>query len=395
MNNKKKTLIFIEDGSFTFDSRVIREATALIENGWVVIVVSPKLKNDPYYRKVDTNLYLYHYLKPNGRTFMGHIIEHTITLIMGWLYSLYIYFKHGFRIFHACNPTDTLWLLALPYKLFGVKFIYDQHDLCPELYLCRGKHSRKSIIYYILLLLERISYKIADVVISTNESFKEVAIKRGKKAPESIFVVRNGPDLKRFKKAENNIKSNINNDIIVGYLGNMNAHDGVENVILAANEIKNTYERIDIKFILIGTGDRQPSLIKMAKELGVEDVVTFTGRIPDKKMLPILTNCDICVQPDTDNPVNRLTTMNKVLEYMALEKPIVAFNLKETIVSCGDSALYADNIYSFIDNIIQLADNYELRIKLGKIGRDRIEKRFSWDYSKKPLLQAYDLCNLK
>ena len=164
---------------------------------------------------------------------------------------------------------------------------------------------------------------------------------------------------------------------------------------MAANEIKNTYERIDIKFILIGTGDRQPSLIKMAKELGVEDVVTFTGRIPDKKMLPILTNCDICVQPDTDNPVNRLTTMNKVLEYMALEKPIVAFNLKETKVSCGNSTLYADNIYSFIDNIIQLADNYELRIKLGKIGRDRIEKRFSWDYSKKPLLQAYDLCNLK
>ena len=394
MNNKKKTLIFIEDGSFTFDNRVIREVTTLIEKGWVVFVVSPKLENDPYYRKVDTNLYLYHYLKPNGRTFIGHIIEHTITLLMGWLYVLYIYIKHGFTIFHACNPTDTLWLLALPYKLFGVKFIYDQHDLCPELYLCRGKHSRKSIIYYILLLLERISYNIADVVISTNESGKEVAIKRGKKAPESIFIVRNGPDLNKFKKTGNNIKSNKNNDIIVGYLGNMNVHDGVENIILAANEIKNIYKRIEIKFILIGSGDRQPSLVKMARELGVEDVVTFTGRIPDKKMLSILTNCDICVQPDPDNPLNRLSTMNKVLEYMALEKPIVAFNLKETKVSCGNSALYADNIYSFIDNIIQLADNNELRKKLGKIGRDRIEKRFSWDYSKEPLLQAYYLCNL-
>lgn len=387
----KKALIFIENYSFTYDKRVIREANALIDNGWDITVISPKYPEDPFYKKLHTNLRAYYYPKLSFESITNHIVEGCITLSLGALLTFWVYIKHGFDIFHACNPMDILWLIALPYKLIGKKFIFDQHDLCPELCLSRGSVKKGSLVYKLLAFLEKYSYKSADAVLATNESYKEIAIKRGGKRPEDVFVVRNGPDLKKFKKATPNTRIKEDGDVLVGYLGNMNPQDGVDYLLEAAYKIVNRHERTNIKFVLVGGGMSQPSLSNQSRKMGLENNVIFTGRIPDGEMLSILNACDICVQPDPHNLLNDISTMNKVLEYMALEKPVIAFDLKETRISCGNAALYVmpNNTTELAEKILYLAKNSRLRTKMGRIGRERVEKRLSWNYSIPSLLAAY------
>jgi glycosyltransferase involved in cell wall biosynthesis len=390
---KKKVLIFIEDGTFTYDNRVIQETNALLNAGWAVTVISEKSNEDPYYRKVNENLHTYFFPKPTARGTLGHILEHSISIVLGSLLSFWIYLRHGFSIFHACNPMDILWIIALPYKILGVKFIYDQHDLCPELYLSRGG-SKKGLLYKILIYLEKCSYNIADVVISTNESFKKIALKRGGVKPQQVFVVRNGPNLEQFKPTKPKIGLKRNGNILVGYLGNMNPQDGVDCLLEAAHEIVINRQYHKIAFILIGGGSVQMNLKQQSAELGLKDYVKFTGRLkPDDQMMSILSACDICVQPDLINPLNDKTTMCKAMEYMALNKPVVAFDLLETRVSCGDAAtyVYENSSVALADKIMELVDDPEKRLEMGSKGRSRIKSKFSWSHSIPNLLNAYEL----
>lgn len=218
---KKKALIFIEDGSFTYDNRVIREANALIDNGWDITVTSPKYADDLFHKKINDDLRVYYYPKPYFESVISHIIEDSVTLFLGSLLTLWAYIRHGFSVFHACNPMDILWMVALPYKFIGKKFIFDEHDLCIELCLSRGSVKKGSLVYKLLAFLEKYFYKFADAVLATNESYKEIAIKRGGKRPEDVFVVRNGPDLKKFKKATPDTRIKEDGDVLVGYLGNI------------------------------------------------------------------------------------------------------------------------------------------------------------------------------
>jgi len=387
-----KALIFIEDGSFTYDNRVIREADALVKNGWQVVVISPKYHGDPFYKKINKNLLAYHYRKPSFKSIWSHAMEGLFTLFLGSLLTLYVYLRHGFSVFHACNPMDILWIIALPYKITGKKFIFDQHDLCVELCLSRGAISTRGLTFKILIFLEAMSYRLADAVIATNESYKDIAIQRGGKSPRSIFVVRNGPDLDKFRKMPENAGLKNKNEILIGYLGNINPQDGADYLLKAAFSVIKERGRGDIKFVFIGDGMAKAELVRLSDNMKLKDSVMFTGRIPDNEMLSILSACDICVQPDPLNPLNDKSTMNKTLEYMALAKPVIAFDLKETRVSCGDAALYVmpNDISELADKIIYLADNPNVRAKLARAGRERIEKELSWNYSVPNLLKAYD-----
>jgi len=389
---KKKVLVFIEDGTFTCDNRVIRETSTLIQEGWEVTVISPKGSNDPLYKKISEKLRAYYFPKPTAKGAFGHIIEHLISLMLGSFLTLWVFLRHGFSVFHACNPMDILWIIALPYKLFGVKFIYDQHDLCPEIILSRGDGDATSILYKLLLVMENISYRIADCVISTNESYKEIAMNRGGKNHSDIFVVRNGPDLDQFKPTTPDPTIKKRGKIIVGYLGNMNIQDGVDYLIEAANEIINNRKRSDISFVLIGSGSVQEILARRVADMGIEENVLFTGRMaPDREMMAVLSACDICVQPDPPNPLNDKSTMCKAMEYMALNKPVIAFDLKETRVTCGDVALYVseNSPLALADKILELADAPDRRTMMGEKGRQRIERFYAWSHSAPNLLKAY------
>lgn len=388
----KKVLIFVEDLPFRYDNRVQREARALTENGWEVTVIAPKNPNDSFYTKLNDNLRCYHYPKPTAESALGHIVEHSLTIILGSILTAWVAVRHGFKVFHACNPMDIFWIIALPYLPFNKKFIFDQHDLCPELYLGRNEGGKTSLFYRTLLYLEKMSYKMADVVISTNESYKKIAMERGGKAEPDIFVVRNGPDLNRMRILEINNRIKSKNETLVGYLGNMNPQDGVNIVLDVASYTVNDKKRQNLKFVLIGGGSSQAKLARQSEQDNLGKNVIFTGRISDQDMLEILNECDICLQPDPLNDLNDKSTMNKVMEYMALAKPVVAFDLKETRVSGADAALYAtaNDYQDMAEKILYLVDNPEEKAAMGTRGRERILNTLAWKYSVPNLLAAYE-----
>ncbi len=392
MKNKKKVLFLIEDISFTFDNRVIRETQALIDDGWDVTVICPKDPVDPFYRRASEHLRVYFYPKQDACSAIGHIFEHTITILAVTFLSWFVFIRHGFRVIHACNPMDIFWIPSLPFKLLGVRYIFDHHDLSPELYLCRGEGSNKSLFFWILSWLERMSFRHANVVISTNESYKNIAHERGGKQPDEVFVVRNGPNLDKFKQVPPNEGLKKKGEILVGYLGNMNPQDGVDYLLQAADLIITKRLIKNVKFVFVGGGSYQATLAKMSIDMGLVNYVTFTGRVPDDEMLSTLCACDICVQPDPKNPLNDKSTMNKVMEYMALEKPVVAFDLTETRVSCDNSALYAEpnSVSDLADKILELTYNPELRMRMGQDGRKRVEEKLAWPFSVPKLLAAYE-----
>jgi len=309
----KKVLIFIEDGSFSYDNRVKRIANSLYESGYRITIISPGTKGDSFYKKYKSGLRAVFYPKINAESAFMHIIEHLITLFFGFFLSLGVKLRFGFNIFYACNPTDILWLIALPYKLLSTKFVFDQHDLSPEVYLSRQGTSKNDHFYKLLLWLEKMSYKLADKVIVTNESYKQVALERGNKNETDVIPVRNGPVLEKFSNIPNkpNPHHKKANEILVGYLGNMNSQDGVDQLLYAANDIVKNKKEQQIRFVFIGGGSYQPNLVKLAFEMELDNYVTFTGRIPDDEMLNILGETDICVQPDPYNPLNDVSTMNK------------------------------------------------------------------------------------
>jgi len=298
--------------------------------------------------------------------------------------------KEGFDLIHVHNPPDTLFTIGLFYKLLGKKFIFDHHDLSPELFLSRFS-SKKSIIYEGLVLTERLSCKVADRVIATNESYKEIEIKRDRVKLQDIFVVRNGPDLGRLRLVEPDAKLKGMSKIILGYVGDINPQDGVDYLLRSIRQLVFDLKRTDFYCVVIGTGDALPDLEKMASKLEIKDYVWFTGYIPDNDMMRYLSTADICVDPDPSSPLNDRSTWIKIMEYMALKKPIIAFDLKETRFSAQDSAIYVrpNDELEFAKAIIALMDNPELRKQLGEIGRKRVEEELAWKHTSKNLIKAY------
>ncbi len=386
----KKGLIFIEDGSFLLDNRVQREVQTLRRAGMDLVVICPRYPGERMH-DILNGVHIYRYKKWKlSDGLLGHVGEYGSSLLKGSILALLAYVRHGFHLFHACNPPDMLFLIALPYKLLGVRFLFDHHDLCPELYLSRFKRPHRWI-HTVLSVMERVTLRTADVVLATNESYKRLEIARAGIDAKRIFVVHNGPDLGKFKPGKASPTLRNLGKLIVGYLGNMNPQDGVEYLLLCARYLKEVRKRNDLYFVFVGAGDAYQDLVLMSKEWNIAELCHFTGRLPDHEMLETLNACDICVQPDPSNPLNDCSTMNKVMEYMALEKPVVAFDLPETRYSGGDAVLYArpNNIEDLAEKILYLADNPDVRTALGKKGRQRVEECLCWDHSERPLIDAY------
>jgi glycosyltransferase involved in cell wall biosynthesis len=393
MPSTGKALIFIEDGSFVFDNRVKREARTLAGAGIQVTVVCPRYPGEPWVETVGETI-VYHYPKlALGSGLLGHACEYACSLCFGGLLCLWVALRRGFDVIQLCNPPDFLFPIAVFFKLFGKRYVFDHHDLCPELFASRygggaAPGMKDRLVQRFLLWSERRSWRWADAVIATNESYRKAAIERGGVRPEDVVVVRNGPDLARFADWS---PPSDRKPVRVGYIGNMNPQDGVDYLLRAAQRIVHELGRQDIEFVLIGKGDSFLTLKKLAIELNLDRWVRFTGRIPDEDVLQELARCDIGCQPDPVNPLNSVSTMNKAMEYMALARPVVAFDLVETRVSCGDAALYAaeTSAEALAESIVRLADDYGLRRELGLRGRKRVEEALAWKFSEAPYLAVY------
>jgi glycosyltransferase involved in cell wall biosynthesis len=388
---KRRVLIIVENLPVPFDGRVWKESLALQANGYEVSVLCPRGKGYRQGHEVLEGIHIYRHPMPKeGNGPLGYLSEYACALLWEFFYSWWIYFRRGFDVIQGCNPPDDIFLVALPFKFLGVKYIFDHHDANPELYL--SKYERQDAFYRIQVWLEKWTYRFADVVMATNNSYKELAISRGGIAPDDVFVVRNGPDTKTFKPVPPNPALKYGKPYLVGYVGNMGAQEGLDILLEAAAHIK-SLGRNDVHFTCIGGGPALAELRKGVKDKGLNDMVNFTGRIPDAEMLEILSTADVCVNPDKPCEMNDISTMIKITEYMALGKPIVQFDLKEGKFTAMEASLYANDrlgAKDFAEKILRLLCDAEARKRMGQFGRKRIEEALSWDYSVPNLLAAYE-----
>lgn len=388
---KKKVLIIVENNPLPMDFRVWKEARSLRDAGYEVTTLCPKSAGYRKTYELREGVHIYrHPTAEEGNTAIGYVWEYAVALFWEFIYAWWIYIRRGFHVIQACNPPDDIFLVALPFKLFGVKYIFDHHDVNPELYF--SKYGRKDFFYKVQLWLERATFRCSDVVMSTNNSYRDVAITRGSIHKEDVFVVRNGVDPKSCKAVPPKASLKNGKRYLVGYVGTMSAQEGLDILIDVAVRLKNIGRR-DIHFTCVGGGPGLASLLKLTAEKQVEDMMTFTGRIPDAELLDILSTADVCVNPDKPCSMNSMSTMIKIMEYMALAKPIVQFEGVEGRFSAQEASLYsdgADHVADFADKILWLLDRPEERTRMGEFGRRRIEKDLAWEYSVEKLLAAYE-----
>ncbi len=388
---QNKILIIVENAPVPFDTRVWKEATSLRQNGYDVTVLCPRMRGFDRGFEVLEGVKIYRHPMPDERKgAFGYVLEYGAALFFEFWYTWWIFLHHGFRIIQGCNPPDTIFLVALPFKLFGVKYIFDHHDVSPELYL--SKYKSKGLMYRIQVWLERLTFGSSDVVMSTNTSYRDLAVSRGGIKPEDIFVVRNGPDMKTFRLVPAVPALKHGKKFLVGYVGTMSTQEGLDILLEVADHIRKS-GRDDVHFTCVGGGPGLAELKQMVVDMKLGDTVNFTGRLPDKDLLEILSTADVCVNPDRPCEMNDVSTMIKIMEYMALAKPIVQFDLKEGRFSAQCASLYADNnnqVCDFAAKILWLLDHPEKAKEMGEYGRRRIETELGWDYSVKNLLAAYE-----
>ena len=369
-----RILVIVENLPVPFDRRVWMESTTLARAGHQVCVICPTGKGYESLREDLDGIHIYrHRLPPEKSSALGYLREYSSALWAEWRLARRARKDFGVDVIHACNPPDLIFLVALWFKLFHrTKFVFDHHDLTPELY--ESKFNRRGFFYHTMRLAERLTFALADRVISTNESYRQVALERGSKKPDHVQVVRSGPDLSRFNPVSPNEKFKKGRKWLVGYMGVMGEFDGVDHLVRAAHHLIAGKGRGDIQFCFIGGGPCLEDLKKMARDLGLSDYVEFTGRVPDEEMIARLSSCDVCVDCDPLNPLNDKSTMNKILEYMALGRPIVQYDLLEGRRSAGNASLYArpNDIKDLAEKISALLADEEKRSAMGKIGRERM-----------------------
>lgn len=387
----RKVLIIVENLPVPFDRRVWQEATTLRDAGYQVCVICPIGKGFEARYELLEGIHIYRFpLPPEAKGALGYALEYLVALFWQYILAWRILLTRGFDVIHACNPPDNIFLIGLFFKLFGKQYIFDHHDISPELY--EAKFGKKGLFYRMLLACERWTFRTANVSIATNESYKRIAIARGGIDPKRVFVVRSGPDLERLKILPPNKALKNGCKYLVAYVGVMGKQEGIDYLLRAVRHIVYDMGRTDIHFSLVGSGTETKQMKTYAKELGLADYVTFTGRVPDQDMLEMLNTADVCVNPDVANEMNDKSTMNKVMEYMALGKPIVQFDLKEGRFSAQKASLYAEknDEVDLAQNIIRLLDDPELREKMGSYGRARIENELEWKFEAPKLLAAYE-----
>lgn len=387
-----KILMIVQNLPVPFDRRVWLEAKTLTEHGYKISIISPKSKNynSSYEVLEDVSIYRYH-VPMNAEGFWGYVSEFLYCWITTFLLSIKVLFREGFDTIHACNPPDTFFFMGLFYRLFGKKFVFDHHDLSPEMYLAKYKKASK-VLYKILLYLEKLTFSTATVVLETNESHKKIALERGKKKEEDVFIVRTGPDFDRLRllKPDDDLKEGRRH--LVCYLGEMCPQDGVDYLLRSADYLVNELGRKDVLFVLMGGGPAMPALRDLNTRMGLSDYVKFTGRVTDADLCRYLSTADVCVDPDPWSEWADRSTMNKMMEYMTFAKPIVAYDLTEGRYSAQNAALYVtpNDTEEFAIKVSDLLTDQRKRSQMGRYGRQRVVQKLAWDHTQKALVEAYE-----
>lgn len=385
--------MLLQNAPYPQDRRVHHEATSLVKAGYQVTVICPRARGQREL-EIHDGVLLKRFRKPDvPPSNLGYIVEYTVSIAAIFWESLWIFLNRDFDIIHAHHPPDMLAIIGAFYKLFGKKYVLDHHDLSPELYASRSQNSSRGLMYQLLKSFERFAFRIADQVIATNESYKQVEMGRGGVPEEDITVVRNGPILNEFQLDTAKSDKSEPEKLIIGYLGVIGVQDGTENLLHALHHLKRDLGREDFKALIVGSGDALAGLRILAKELQIDDLVEFTGWVNDRRQVArYLNSMDICVAPEPSNPYNDRSTMVKILEYMAMGKPIVAFDLPEHNASAKDSAIYAhgNDVYDLATKISALMDDPERREQMGNLGKRRIISDLGWQFQEKNLLRVYD-----
>ena len=387
----KSILILVENLPCPFDRRVWQEATALRDAGYRVSIISPTGKGCEKKHEVIDDIHLWRYTLPaEGAGALGYLVEYGAALAFTFALSLKVLLRRGFDVIHACNPPDLFFLVGGFYKLFGKRFVFDHHDANPELY--EAKFGRRGLLWRVLVWLEKLTFRTADVSIATNHSYRRIAIERGGMAPDRVFVVRSGPSLERLKIVPPVEALKKGRRYLVGYVGVMGRQEGIEYLLRAAAHLVHGRGRSDVHFGLVGGGTSLEEMKRLARDLGIGEHVTFTGRVSDGALLAMLNTADVCVNPDVANEMNDISTMNKVMEYMALGKPIVQFDLAEGRFSAQQASLYArrNDPVDLAAKIAELLDDPARRAAMGAFGRRRVENELEWRYEAPKLIAAYD-----
>ena len=382
--------VIVENLPVPQDRRVWQEARALTEAGHRVSIICPKGPGFERSRETLEGIEIYRHDVREGSGPLGYILEYTWALVVELFLALRIYARTSFRILQACNPPDTIFLIGAFFKLMGVRFIFDHHDLNPELY--EVKFQRKDFFYQLLCLAERLTFRTADVAIATNSSYRQVALTRGGMPPQRSFVVRSCPDLGRFHLQRPRLELKEGNEHLVVYLGVMGPQDGIDLLLVSIEHIVKNKGRHDTLFVLIGDGTERLPLKTAARSRGLDSFVKFTGRLPDSEVGAYFSTAEVGVAPDPKNAMNDKSTMNKILEYMGYGLPVVLYDLTEGRRSAADAALYAcpNDPIDFAEKLLTLLDSEALRRELGQRGRKRIEESFNWETDKQVLLKAYE-----
>ncbi|WP_242606341.1 glycosyltransferase family 4 protein [Protofrankia symbiont of Coriaria ruscifolia] len=387
----KRVLIIVQNLPVPLDRRVWLECQELVRAGYTVSVICPKGPQDPGYQELD-GVRLYKYDAPTTQPGVrGYLTEFVVCWLKTARLSVRVRREIGFDVIQACNPPDTYALLAAPYKLAGAKFVYDQHDLCPEVY--RSRFDRPSpLLLRGLYLLEGITYRFADHVISTNESYRLVAMGRGGRGCDDMTVVRSGPDTDRMRPGVDSPELRRGRRHLIVYLGVMGPQDGVDSVLHVLDILVHKDGREDIHLALLGFGDCLEDLRVLSTELGLDDYVTFTGRADAATIEKYLRTAAVGLGPDPANPLNEVSTMNKTMEYMAYGVPVVTFDLIETRVSAGDAACYVEpgDLEGFARAVTDLLDDPERRSTLGRKGRERAAEVLDWCLQAPGYVAVYD-----
>jgi glycosyltransferase involved in cell wall biosynthesis len=388
----RRVLIIVENLPVPFDRRVWSIATTLRRAGYVVSIICPKGRGYEASEETTDDIHIYrHPLPIEARGAAGYLIEYPTALFWEFVLSLKVAWRHGFDVIHACNPPDLIFLVALVYKIFGRKhFLFDHHDVNPELY--EAKFGRRDLLWRFLLWAERLTFRAADVSIATNESYRRIAIERGRMSPDRVFVVRSGPAIDRVMAVPPAPRWRNGRPHMVGYVGVISQSEGLDLLLEAVEYITRTRNRDDVQFVVVGRGPDFQTIVALAEKMCLTDRVTFPGRVDDATLFEILSTADVCVNPDRVTKMNDMSTMNKIMEYMALGKPIVQFDVAEGRYSAQEASLYAaaNDPIDFGNKILALIDDPHQRSRMGEYGRRRLQDVLAWHHQVPKLHEAYN-----
>ena len=388
----RRILIVVENLPVPLDRRVWLEATTLVQAGYEVSVICPMSRGWVVPYEVIEGVHIWRHPQPleahagavaYAREY-GNALRHWFRLARA------IWRRRGFDVIHGCNPPDLIFLLALWYRPWGVRYLFDHHDVCPELF--EAKFGRRGLLYAIMRVWERLTFATASVSIATNDSFKAIAMRRGRMAPADVFVVRSAPQTENFRILPADPAHRKGAAILLGYVGVIGQQEGMDLLVIAADHLIRNLGKSDVHFVIIGFGSHLDAVRRDVAARGLDSYFSFTGGLYGEPMLAVLNSIDIGVSPDPKNPMNDISTMNKVMEYMTLEKPVVQFDLTEGRVSAGAAAVYAkaNDPLDFAHQIAALIDDPERRARMGRLGRERVLDHLSWAHSAPLLLAAYD-----